>query len=249
MVLYFTGTGNSRYIASRIAEALNDELFSINDRLKSGDTSPVATGEALILVTPTYAWRTPRIVQDWLLKTSFPAAKRVWFIMDCGSEIGNAAKFNHKLCQAKGLAYMGTAQILMPENYIAMFSVPQAAEARAIVAKAEPDIRRAIACIAAAQSFPPPRSSLYDRLASAAVNPLFYPLFVKASSFTVSDACIGCGQCIQRCPTNNITLENGKPVWSKNCTHCMACICYCPTEAIEYGKKSLGKPRYHFEAL
>lgn len=120
MVLYFTGTGNSRYIASRIAEALNDELFSINDRLKSGDTSPVATGEALILVTPTYAWRIPRIVQDWLLKTSFPAAKRVWFIMDCGSEIGNAAKFNRKLCQAKDLAYMGTAQILMPENYIAL---------------------------------------------------------------------------------------------------------------------------------
>ena len=35
----------------------------------------------------------------------------------------------------------------------------------------------------------------------------------------------------------------------KNCTHCMACICYCPKEAIEYGKKSKGKPRYHFEAL
>ena len=30
---------------------------------------------------------------------------------------------------------------------------------------------------------------------------------------------------------------------------CMACICYCPKEAIEYGKKSRGKPRYHFEAL
>ena len=26
-------------------------------------------------------------------------------------------------------------------------------------------------------------------------------------------------------------------------------IKYCPAEAIEYGKKSLGKPRYHFEAL
>jgi MinD superfamily P-loop ATPase len=29
----------------------------------------------------------------------------------------------------------------------------------------------------------------------------------------------------------------------------MACICYCPKEAIEYGKRSVGKPRYHFEAL
>ena len=249
MVLYFTGTGNSRYIASRIAEALNDELFSINDRLKSGDTSPVATGEALILVTPTYAWRIPRIVQDWLLKTSFPAAKRVWFIMDCGSEIGNAAKFNRKLCQAKGLAYMGTAQILMPENYIAMFSVPQAAEARAIVAKAEPFIDRAIAAIRAGHMFSPPRKKLYDRIASSAVNPVFYPLFVKANSFTASDVCIGCGKCEKLCPLNNITLQNARPVWGTNCTQCMACICYCPTRAIEYGKKSAGKPRYHFEEL
>lgn len=29
----------------------------------------------------------------------------------------------------------------------------------------------------------------------------------------------------------------------------MACICYCQKEAIEYGKKSIGKPHYHFEAL
>lgn len=48
---------------------------------------------------------------------------------------------------------------------------------------------------------------------------------------------------------NNIRLENGKPVWGKECTHCMACICYCPAEAIEYGKKSFGKPRYQFEKI
>ena len=29
----------------------------------------------------------------------------------------------------------------------------------------------------------------------------------------------------------------------------MACISYCPTKAIEYGKKSVGKPRYTFESL
>ena len=48
---------------------------------------------------------------------------------------------------------------------------------------------------------------------------------------------------------NNIRLQNGKPLWGGRCTHCMACIGYCPTEAIEYGKKSVGKPRYHFEEL
>lgn len=45
------------------------------------------------------------------------------------------------------------------------------------------------------------------------------------------------------------SLQNGKPVWGQDCTHCMACLCCCPAEAIEYGKMSLGKPRYHFEAL
>ena len=38
--------------------------------------------------------------------------------------------------------------------------------------------------------------------------------------------------------------KDGKPVWGNDCTHCMACICKCPTEAIEYGKVSIGQNRY-----
>lgn len=249
MVLYFTGTGNSRHVAERIAEALGDELFSMNDRIKAGDTAPITSDERLVIVTPTYAWRIPRIVWDWLTKTDFPNAKRAWFVMDCGSETGNAAGYNWVLCQEKQLAYMGTAQIVMPENYIAMFNSPQAEEARQIVARAEPDIDCVISAIEDSQSFPPPRNNLYDRFMSGPVNPIFYSFFVKANAFAAGDACISCGQCARLCPTNNITIQNGKPVWGGNCTHCMACICRCPTEAIEYGKKSRGKPRYHFEAL
>ena len=249
MILYFSGTGNSKYVAQRSADALGDTLFNMNDRIKARDSSPIETGERIVFVTPTYAWRIPRIVQDWLLKTDLIGAKRAWFVMTCGSEIGNANKYNQALCETKHLAYMGTAEIVMPENYIAMFNAPQPDEARKIVANAEPGIERAIAAIQADRHFASPRSNLYDRFMSSAVNPLFYPLFVKANAFTVSSACIGCGQCVRRCPANNITLHDGKPVWGKDCTHCMACICYCPAEAIEYGQKSLGKPRYHFEAL
>ena len=64
MTLFFTGTGNSRYVAERIAKALGDELLSINDRIKVGNTSPVASDERLVIVTPTYAWRIPRIVRS-----------------------------------------------------------------------------------------------------------------------------------------------------------------------------------------
>ena len=249
MILCFSGTGNSNYVAKRIADALDDALVNLNDRIKASDTSSVETGERVIIVTPTYAWRIPRVVRDWLRKTELRDAKQAWFVMTCGSEIGNADKYNRELCAEKAISCMGTAQIVMPENYIAMFSAPQADEARQIVAKAEPDIDRAIDAIQANQPFAPTRNNLYDRFMSGPVNPIFYKFFVKADAFNVSDACIGCGQCAKRCPMNNITLKNGKPLWGKDCTHCMACICYCPVSAIEYGKKSVGQPRYHFEAL
>ncbi len=249
MILYFSGTGNSRYVARRMADALHEPLCDMNDRIKAGDTAPVETGERLIIVTPTYAWRIPRIVRDWLLRTALTGAEQAWFVMTCGGEIGSADKYSRALCQEKGLTCMGTAQIVMPENYIAMFNAPQAEEARHIVAGAEPDIDRAIAAVAAGTEFPPTRDNLYDRFMSGPVNPIFYSCFVKAKAFTVSDACVGCGQCAVRCPMNNITLQSGRPVWGGSCTHCMACICYCPAAAIEYGKKSLGKPRHRFEAL
>lgn len=249
MILYFSGTGNSEYVAKRIADALDDEILNLNDRIKASDTSSVETGERVIIVTPTYAWRIPRVVCDWLRKTELRGAKQAWFVMTCGSEIGNADKYNRELCAERAISCMGTAQIVMPENYIAMFSAPQADEARQIVAKAEPSIDRAIAAIQSNQPFAPTRNNLYDRFMSGPVNLIFYKFFVNADAFTVSDACISCGQCAKRCPMNNVTLKDGKPVWGKNCTHCMACICYCPTSAIEYGKKSVGQPRYHFEAL
>ena len=249
MILYFSGTGNSKYVARRIADALGDEIVNLNDCIKASDTSSIETGERVIIVTPTYAWRIPRVVRDWLLKTELRGAKQVWFVMTCGSEIGNADKYNRELCAEKAISCMGTAQIVMPENYIAMFSAPQADEARQIVAKAEPSIDRAIAAIQRNQPFAPTRNNLYDRFMSGPVNLIFYKFFVNADAFTVSDACISCGQCAKRCPMNNVTLKDGKPVWGKACTHCMACICYCPVSAIEYGKKSVGQPRYHFEAL
>ena len=198
MILYFSGTGNSKYVAKRIADALGDEILNLNDRIKSGDTSPVETGERVIIVTPTYAWRIPRVVRDWLLKTELRGARLAWFVMTCGSEIGNADKYNRELCAEKAISCMGTAQIVMPENYIAMFSAPQAHKARQIVAQAEPSIDRAIAAIQRNQPFAPTRNNLYDRFMSGPVNPIFYKRFVKANAFTASSACIGCGQCAVR---------------------------------------------------
>lgn len=144
---------------------------------------------------------------------------------------------------------MGTAQIIMPENYIALFGTPEPETARQIVSKAEPVIDEVIKEIAAGQTFSAPRNNLYDRIMSGPVNDLFYPFCVNARAFRVGGECVGCGKCVNICPLNNIILKDGKPVWGKNCTHCMACISYCPAKAIEYGRHSSGKVRYTFEKL
>ena len=37
MILYFSGTGNSRFVARLIADALGDEAVSINEHLINGN--------------------------------------------------------------------------------------------------------------------------------------------------------------------------------------------------------------------
>ena len=113
MVVYFSGTGNSKYIAERIAGSLQEKLLCMNERIKSGDTGSVKTGENLVVVVPTYAWRIPRVVSDWIGQTEFVGAKNVWYVMSCGSGIGGADIYNRKLSEKKGLKHMGTAQIIM----------------------------------------------------------------------------------------------------------------------------------------
>lgn len=250
MVLYFTGTGNSRHIAERIAHALNDTLISLNDRIKSGDITPdrpsMDGSSSSCRPTPGASRASCATI---CCEQSCAARGKRGSSWTAAARSATPRNTTARSAREKGLVYMGTAQIVMPENFIAMFNAPTVEEARRIVAKAEPFIDRAIAAIRAGHMFSPPRKKLYDRIVSSAVNPVFYPLFVKANSFTASDVCIGCGKCEKLCPLNNITLQNARPVWGSNCTQCMACICYCPTRAIEYGKKSAGKPRYHFEEL
>ena len=44
--------------------------------------------------------------------------------MTCGSEIGNSEKGLRALCPQMGLDYRGVLELVMPENYIALFSAP-----------------------------------------------------------------------------------------------------------------------------
>lgn len=244
MILYFTGTGNSEYVAKKLAAALGEETLPLMERIRSGDTSPLESQTPWVVCTPTYAWQIPHIVRDHLRKTLLRGSQEMYFVMTCGDGNGEAGKYAAKICEEKYLTCRGCAKVIMPENYIAMFNAPDESESRRIVAAADPVIGHLAQLIREGKPFPEERADMVGKIQSGLVNKVFYPVFVHAKDFTVSGACTGCGLCEKLCPTNSITLRDGRPVWEDNCTHCMTCITHCPAEAIEYGKKSLGKPRY-----
>ncbi len=246
MILYFSGTGNSRYVAYCIADYTEDEApVSLGDRIRAEDCSPIVSGRPVVIVTPTYAWRIPRIVEQHLRRTRFEGDRRVYFVMTCGEDVGNAAKPLETLCRDMGLTFMGLESVVMPENYIAMFDVPNKHRADEIVRHAQPTISSLSHAIAQEQPFPKFDGGTLGAIKSGIVNRCFYPLFVSARGFRYTEKCNGCGLCEKVCPLDNVYLAGNRPRWSIRCTHCMACINLCPQEAIEYKNASVGKPRYH----
>ena len=249
MILYFSGTGNSRYVARKIAQELNDELISLNQLIKEENTDELtSTDKPFIFVCPTYAWRLPIVVTDFIKNTKFSGSNKVYFIMTCGGDTGKSIKYIQKLCKYKNWQLKGMAEIKMPENYIALFPVPDKETSKQIIKEADKQIDKIISDINAENEFETIiPSGLGGTIKSGITNVAFYKMFVNAKGFHYTDKCIGCGKCIELCPLNNINLKDKKPVWKNNCTHCMACICGCPTEAIEYKNKTQNKERYYLK--
>ena len=244
MIIYFTGTGNSRYCAQMLADKLEDELLDSFNYIREGISAELISSTPWVFVAPTYCWQLPHIFQEFIQTSRFEGCKDAYFVMTCGSDIGNAGEKIQKLCEEAGLEFKGVLPVVMPENYIAMFEVPQPEIAKRIVLVAKRALLKAVRLIQKGERFPAQKVHLLDKIKAGPVNPLFYKIFVKAKAFYATDACIGCGKCASACVLNNISIKDGKPEWGDACTHCMACICGCPAGAIEYGKKSLGKPRY-----
>jgi len=244
MIVYFSGTGNSRFAAEYLAAKLKDEILDAGQQIRTGERGTLVSDRPWIFVAPIYAWRMPRIFYDYLSQTRFEGNNNAYFILTCGGDMGNADRFAAELCGKINLQYHGTLELVMPDNYIIMFRAPEAAEAHNIITKAKPALDAAAEQIKQKEDFPARKAGFLDKVKSGAINEGFYKMYVKADAFYSTNACTGCGVCVARCPLNNMKLTDKKVTWGTQCTHCMACICGCPVQAIEYGKKSRGKTRY-----
>lgn len=103
MILYFSGTGNSRYAALRLGELTGELVNSINQCLKEGAAIGLHSKNHYVVVSPVYAWRLPRVVERFIRQASFSGNTGIYFVLTCGDDVGNAAKYARRLCAKKGL--------------------------------------------------------------------------------------------------------------------------------------------------
>lgn len=251
MILYYSGTGNSRFAAELIAEETGDSLVSMNELMRARRQNPndaqysFESERPLVIVSPTYCWRVPRVVEAFIRESRFEGCRDVYFFLTCGSDTALAEKYAERLCKELGFNFMGMSSAVMPENYIAMFNSPTYEKGEEIIEKAIPEIRSAGKAIASHIAIRDNHTGTGAKIFRSGMTPFFNTFWISDKKFFAKDSCIGCGKCADICPKVNITLEGSRPVWHGDCTHCMGCISICPTEAIEYGKVSTGKRRYY----
>lgn len=238
MILYFSGTGNSRWAARRLAALIGDRAVD----LTGPDPIPDLTGESLLgLVFPVYAWGLPEPVAD--LAPTLPKTGAFHFaVATCGSEAGYALK-----TLAKTFPLDAGYSLVMPNNYILGADLDDDATARAKIDAAETALAGMAREITARQPVYRVEEGRLPGLKSGLVHFGFDRFARTTKPFRATDACNGCGRCARRCPAGTIRLTAGRPVWGARCYQCLRCLHECPRQAIQYGNQTEGKGRYTIE--
>ena len=86
MIVYFSGTGNSRYCAQMLAHNLGDELLDCANYIRHQIAADLISGKPWVFVSPTYAWRLPRIFAEFIRSGSFSGSTDK-FIEDNGRKL------------------------------------------------------------------------------------------------------------------------------------------------------------------
>ena len=255
MIYYFSGTGNSRWAALRLAELTGDTAVSMIDAQPLGGQIDQPLG----LVFPTYGWDVPPIVKTFLtsLKQRFSAGgpSYIYYATTCGDDTG---RLNRRLarCLNPLKAASGWA-IIMPESYVALpgFDVDKPEKKRSKLQAAQSTIQTIAAAVnSRACGIFDTHPGILPRTKTYLLGSLFRAFCMSATGFKVDTSrCIACSTCARLCPTGTISMQNNQPTWnthkskngqSRDCTMCLACYHHCPTHAINYRKFTINKGQY-----
>ena len=251
MILWYSGCGNSRFVADQLSAKLGDSnMVFIPQAARDNMPLEFQDDEILGIVFPVYSWSVPKLVSEFLRKAKFKGRPSYIFAAcTCGDETGLTIRHLKKDLKKQGLTLDAFFSFQMPETYINLpgfkLDTPENAQRKISATKTNLDETVKLIQQRAKGNFDQLKGGA-SFLKSNILKPLFYGLLITDRKFRVSDSCIGCGICAKNCPLQNITMQNDRPKWNGHCTNCMSCYHRCPKNAINFGKASVGKGQYFF---
>ncbi len=257
MIIFFSGTGNSRAVAHRLAGHLGDEVYEISGlrATEPGDVEALTIAEGapsrVIWVFPTYSWGVPPVVQRFMREVpaadSFANAKH-WMVTTCGDDMGMADGMFRKILRKRGWNPAKAAfSVIMPNTYTLMkgFDVDSRAIAKTKLAAMPATVSKIAEMISGKEKS---RSMLvrggFPWVKTKIVFPWFRKYEMSPKPFRYTAACTACGICARSCPLENIAMESSGPKWGEDCALCLRCYHICPRHAVAYGKTTDGKGQY-----
>ena len=244
MVIYFSATGNSKYVAEALADRLSMEAVDATDYIRAGKTGDFHSKDSFIFVFPVYLSTMAKPFLNFIEASYFFGCEDAYFVATCASAMGSVPNIAKNFCKDKALNFKGAVKVQMPQNYIAFFKMAEEEECHRLQDEALKTCDRIARVIRSAKSLSCKEAGKLEYSSTMLVEKLYNGSFTGSKSFYTTDQCVGCGLCAQICPLGNIRMMDGEPLWIYSCVHCMACINRCPKAAIEYGKFTKGKRRY-----
>ena len=239
MIYYFSGTGNSLYVARHLADALGERLCPM--------TMPASTDDKVIgLVFPVYGWGIPNVVEK-VAPLLLPRGGEtyVYAVMTCGDDMGYADKVLEK---ALGRKLDAAFSVLMPDVYVCLpgFDVDSKEECKEKFAKEKDAVKDIVACVKERKQVRHLKRGPFPWTKTYVIRPLFNRYLLTDKYFNVDKTkCIACGRCQKNCPVGNILIIDDVPVWQSHCAGCLACFHACPYHAINFGKMTQKKGQYN----
>lgn len=251
MIVYFSGTGNTEWVAQQLSTFVCDDHLvqlphnSIDIDFKNIDT--------LGICFPVHSWGIPSLVRDFI--QSLPKdhfIPYIYMVCTCGDDIGFTMQEFVSLLKKQNQQASLFYSIQMPNSYVNLpgFDVDSVELQQKKVNTAEKQLKALSKIVLERGSAVNVVKGSMPWIKSKVIRPLFNRYLVDDSYFHVEASCVSCGLCAQLCPVHNIVMD-GKPIWSNSgvCLTCMACYHCCPQHAIRFGKYTDNKGQYLFKKI
>lgn len=247
IMVYFSGTGNSKYIAEQFAEKMNIAAYSIEEDL---DFDALFMKEDTIAVCyPIYGSCVPRIMREFVEKhrAYFETKKLIIF---CTQMLfsGDGARAFARLIKGCDERILYAEHFLMPNNICNFFLFPMTEKEKIEKPKKALEKLEQV-CFDIQNGVVKKRGwNIFSTLLGKTQNIAYPKMELKGkSSFRTDGSCIGCGLCVNSCPARNLEMVNGKVVQKNNCMLCYRCVNLCPKQSCTvYFHK---KPKRQYKGL